>query len=94
MEATEQARSLVGSTAHPHAPLMAERPPRTPRRCPACGADKPLRIAYGEPTPDIFEAAERGELVLGGCCIAAGLPTRQCRACGATFGSLRAGRLR
>lgn len=42
----------------------------------------------------MVEAAERGELVLGGCCIAEGLPTRQCRACGATFGSLRVGRLR
>jgi hypothetical protein len=40
-------------------------------------------IAYGFPGPEMFEAAERGEIVLGGCTVDAGNPTRSCQ-CGAT----------
>ena len=40
-----------------------------PTVCPACGAGAPLRIAYGYPTGDMFEASQRGELALGGCVI-------------------------
>ena len=31
-----------------------------PTACPACGAEAPVRIAYGYPTGDMFEASERG----------------------------------
>jgi len=36
--------------------------------CPTCGA-KMIPIVYGYPTVELFEAAERGEVFLGGCCI-------------------------
>ena len=37
--------------------------------CPKCGG-KIVEILYGEPTEELFNAAERGEVILGGCCIA------------------------
>lgn len=39
-----------------------------PLRCPICNG-KVVPIVYGEPSCELFEAAERGEVVLGGCCI-------------------------
>ena len=51
-------------------------------RCLACQAPV-VPIAYGFPGPEMFEAAERGEIVLGGCTIEAGNPTHSC-SCGAT----------
>ena len=39
-----------------------------PDKCPKCGG-KVVEILYGEPTYEAFEASERGEIVLGGCCI-------------------------
>ena len=50
--------------------------------CLACQAPV-VTIAYGFPGPEMFEAAERGEIVLGGCTIDTGNPTRTCP-CGAT----------
>lgn len=39
------------------------------KACPKCGG-KVVKIIYGEPTEELFEAADRGEVILGGCCIA------------------------
>jgi hypothetical protein len=39
-------------------------------------------ILYGMPTPEAFEAAERGEFVIGGCCIFPGQADKRCTACG------------
>ena len=36
--------------------------------CEKC-RNKVLPIVYGYPSPETFEKAERGELILGGCCI-------------------------
>ncbi len=41
---------------------------RKPCKCPKCGG-KVVKIVYGEPCPELFEQAERKEVVLGGCCI-------------------------
>lgn len=49
--------------------------------CPACGAADPAPIAYGLLGPEGFAAAERGEVVLGGCVEWGDDPDRQCRAC-------------
>lgn len=51
-------------------------------RCPRCGA-VPTPVAYGYPSPEMFEAAERGEILLGGCVIFDGQPSSRCSACGA-----------
>jgi hypothetical protein len=45
----------------------------TPRTCPVDGS-RLVPILYGMPTLEAFEAAERGELVIGGCVIIAGDP--------------------
>ena len=39
--------------------------------CPRCAADM-IPIAWGLPDPDLFEAGNRGEVSIGGCCIPAG----------------------
>ena len=38
-------------------------------RCPACGADDVVPVVYGFPSADMLDAAERGEIVLGGCVV-------------------------
>lgn len=56
------------------------------KKCPACGSTDTVKILYGEPTYEAYEASERGELVLGGCCISNISPTRHCKECGQEFG--------
>lgn len=60
---------------------------KTPRkyRCPACSEKSGVDISYGMPSPELFEAAERGEVALGGCCIDDELPERQCLLCNHTW---------
>lgn len=53
--------------------------------CPQCGG-APTKIVYGYPTYETFEAAERGEVLLGGCMVWDGRPSSQCSQCGAEFG--------
>ena len=53
------------------------------RPCPTCGSTDALRILYGYPTEEAFEASERGELTLGGCMVGEESPDYECRGCGA-----------
>jgi YgiT-type zinc finger domain-containing protein len=53
--------------------------------CPKCGAAAPMPIVYGNPGPNLAEAAARGEIELGGCIIQAENPAWKCRACGERF---------
>ena len=57
------------------------------KKCPICGSTESLKILYGMPTYEAFEASERGELALGGCCVLPNSPTRRCKQCGNDFGS-------
>ena len=57
---------------------------RKPSKCPHCGG-KVVLIIYGEPSTECFEMFERGDIVLGGCCITEGMPDWQCRECGHQF---------
>lgn len=56
----------------------------TPRkyRYPACGEKASVPILYGMPSYEAYEAAQRGESVIGGCCIDLDAPERQCTRCG------------
>lgn len=45
-------------------------------------------IVYGYPSATMFEAAERGEIELGGCCVDEELPMFRCATCGRTVGRL------
>jgi hypothetical protein len=49
--------------------------------CAVCGG-RGVRIVYGLPGPELADAAERGELALGGCVIGDDDPNLQCSACG------------
>lgn len=59
-------------------------------RCPRCNGET-VPIAYGFPGAGMFEAAERGEILLGGCVIFEGQPTSRCSECGAAVGSRSGG---
>ena len=47
-------------------------------KCPTCSAGL-TPIVYGLPGPELFEAAERGEIQLGGCDILFDNPSFECR---------------
>lgn len=47
-------------------------------KCPTCRAGL-TPIVYGLPGPELFEAAERGEIQLGGCDILFDNPSFECR---------------
>jgi len=50
--------------------------------CPACKQKTGVEILYGFPSIEMAEASERGEIVLGGCCIDLNDPERACTSCG------------
>jgi hypothetical protein len=53
--------------------------------CPRCGAADVRPILYGFPSSEAIDAADRGELVLGGCVVSEDDPDIACRACGLRF---------
>jgi len=50
--------------------------------CPECGSADVVPIAYGKPGTELASAAERGEVVLGGCMVSEDSPNWHCNACG------------
>ncbi len=55
--------------------------------CPQCHSSaQVVRILYGMPTYEAFEAAERGEFVLGGCMVSYDSLVWHCKTCGEGFG--------
>ena len=50
------------------------------KKCPKCG-EKLIEIVYGMPGPELFEASEQGEVILGGCCIGDEDPGYRCKKC-------------
>ncbi len=56
--------------------------PQDQRICPRCGAAiQPVPVLYGYPTHEAFEAAERGEIRLGGCVVGDESPDYACPTC-------------
>lgn len=57
------------------------------RRCPSCKAeDRPARLVFGFPDEDLLAAAQRGEVVLGGCLVnPRARINAACRHCGRRF---------
>lgn len=56
------------------------------RRCPRRGELGALPVVYGLPMGDLFERADRGEVILGGCEIAGDDPDHLCRSCAQAAG--------
>ncbi len=61
-------------------------------RCPKCGGEA-VPIVYGlvpfilgGPKHELSEAQERGEVVLGGCCVDPWSPEWHCKRCDLNFG--------
>jgi len=54
-----------------------------PETCSHCGGAV-VRIAYGYPNANLMDAAERGEVILGGCIVDDGNPRWQCTQCHGT----------
>lgn len=54
----------------------------TPEKCPQCGNATVLPIVYGMPGPELWEEAQQGKVLLGGCCIGPFEPDHQCTECG------------
>lgn len=57
---------------------------RKPCKCPKCGG-KVVPIAYGEPNTELFEQADRKEVILGGCIISDSSPDWGCIECETEF---------
>ncbi|MGA3210572.1 MAG: hypothetical protein ABSD20_04645 [Terriglobales bacterium] len=54
--------------------------------CPTCaGEDEVVRIVYGDPSPEIIEQSQRGEIALGGCSTGLSEDDWYCRACHRCF---------
>ena len=49
--------------------------------CPECQSKDTMPVVYGFPSPEIFEAAERGDVAIGGCVIQPHNPRWACPAC-------------
>lgn len=52
----------------------------SPSTCSECGGEM-VPIAYGFPGGEMMEAAERGEIVLGGCVVWSDMPLETCPRC-------------
>lgn len=50
-------------------------------KCPECDSTSVVPIVYGMPGGKMVEQYERGEIVLGGCCISGDDPRWHCEGC-------------
>ena len=56
--------------------------------CPKCNSKNIIPIIYGYPTNEMFSDSDKGECILGGCCIAMNeesqesLNKQHCKECG------------
>ena len=57
------------------------------RVCPRCGGEDFVPLVMGFPSPELFELAEQGRVVLGGCEVGLQQPDVVCRTCGLEWGS-------
>jgi hypothetical protein len=55
--------------------------------CPDCGSIDVRPIVYGYPDEEMCKRQQRGECVLGGCCISQDSPSKRCMSCETKFGN-------
>jgi len=53
--------------------------------CPTCASTDVIRIVYGEPSYEMWEAEQRGEIRLGGCFVGLESPDYECMGCGSAL---------
>lgn len=53
--------------------------------CPECRSAEQIPVVFGYPSPEMWEASERGEIGIGGCVIFEGQPDVQCRNCSTQY---------
>ena len=53
---------------------------QTTKKCTKCGENL-IEIIYGMPGSELFEAEERGEVILGGCEVFDDQPEYRCKNC-------------
>ena len=58
---------------------------KKPICCPKCRSEDVLEIIYGLPGESLLNAAQKGKVVLGGCCITGNDPEFHCKSCGNDF---------
>ena len=51
------------------------------KKCPHCGNREGIPIVYGYPSMELAEEAEKGKVVLGGCCVMEDNPVYHCDRC-------------
>ena len=54
---------------------------RRTTNCPECGSEIVARISFGYPSEEMIEESERGDIVLGGCCVTEDDPEWRCKDC-------------
>jgi len=54
-------------------------------KCPKCESKEVIPIAYGYPSGEMLEKADRDEVALGGCCVIEGQPEWYCKTCDHEF---------
>ena len=50
-------------------------------QCPQCDSKNIAVIEFGFPSPEMIEGSDRGEIVLGGCCVTEDDPEWHCKDC-------------
>ena len=55
--------------------------PAAQEKCQKCGSTEFIPVCYGYPSAEGWEKYEKGELILGGCCVLGEQPNRVCKIC-------------
>jgi hypothetical protein len=61
--------------------LMPQTIEKPKQICPKCNSVDIAKIAFGYPSEEMIQARERGDIVLGGCCVTDDDPEWCCKAC-------------
>ena len=61
---------------------MRVNPEMKKRRCSNCKSLNVVQIFYGFPAAEQVDQSEKGEIILGGCCLYENSPDWKCKDCG------------
>jgi hypothetical protein len=55
-------------------------PKKTPK-CQECQSENVAAIEFGFPSPEMIEGSDKGDIILGGCCVDVDNPEWHCMGC-------------